>query len=85
MPQFSRVDRNLLVRICANLREQAEVVKRSHEPWTGAEGAREKKRYERLLRDENELRNFRLRLEAAHPEAVTVYQVSPKPAGAPAE
>lgn len=76
---FTRVDRNLLIRVGALLRDQAEVVKRSHEPWTGAEGAREKKRYERLLRDENELRNFRLRLEAEHPDAVGMRVLETKP------
>ena len=78
MAGFSRIDRNLLIRVGAFLREEAEAVRRDHEPWTAPSDLREKKRYERLRRDENELRNLRLRLEAAHPEAVTLYPVVSK-------
>lgn len=83
MAGFSRIDRNLLIRVGAFLREEAEAVKRANEPWTAADGARAKKRYERLLRDENELRNFRRRLETEHPEAVTLYPVVLKEGAAP--
>lgn len=66
---FNRVDRNLLVRVAQALREEAEVVKRSHQPWSADPESRSHKReYDRLLRDAGDLDALRHRMETAHPD-----------------
>ena len=55
MPEFTREDRNLLVRVGKHLREELEAEERS-------EGSTAKR--DRLLRDERDLTALRKRLEA---------------------
>jgi hypothetical protein len=49
--ELSSLDRALLHRAARHLEEEAAAVKRSHEPWGGAEGRLEKRRYMRDARD----------------------------------
>lgn len=55
MAEFTKADRNLLVRVGKTLREEIEVEEKS---------AGSTKRRDRLLRDERDLTAFRKRLEA---------------------
>lgn len=69
MAQFTRIDRNLLVRIAQQLRDEAEIVRKINEPWThDRESLKQKARFERLLRDSTDIDNLRRRMEKEFPD-----------------
>lgn len=68
---FTRVDRNLLVRIGKQLAEDAQTEENGYgNNWGGSADAREaKRRFDRLQRDRRDLEALRKRLEASFPES----------------
>lgn len=79
---FSRVDRNLLVRVAQVLRAEAEVALGSHGPWTQQpESVLEKARYDRLVLDAGDLEQLRRRMEKEHPEMKVMVLVPKPPVG----
>ena len=71
MAEFTRVDRNLLLRVGKHLQAAAKLEFNGYGANWGAdaESREAKKRYDRLLRDERDLEAMRKRLEAAFPAA----------------
>lgn len=55
---FTKDDKALVLRAARIIREQAETIKRSHAPWTAEDGKRQKRRYDRFLREERDLREL---------------------------
>lgn len=80
---FTRVDRNLLVRVAQQLREEAEICRRSHQPWTQeAESRKQKARFDRLVRDSGDLDALRRRMEQQFPDMIKLMPLVEKaPAG----
>lgn len=77
---FTRIDRNLMQRVGQVLREEAEVVKRSHSPWSAEpESVLQKRRYDRLLRDAGDLEDLCRRMVAEHPEMKVMPLVAKAP------
>ena len=71
MPEFTREDRNLLVRVGKFLRTEVETAERLAGEGSGVEAAKAHRSLrDRLLRDERDLEGLRKRLEAAHPQAL---------------
>lgn len=80
MAEFSRVDRNLLLRVGKHLADAAQLEENGYgQNWGASAEARDaKRRFDRLHRDRRDLDALRKRLEAAHPDSL-----SPAPAPAP--
>lgn len=79
---FTRVDRNLMVRVAQRLREEAEVLRRCNEPWTAeATSKRAKALFDRLIRDSGDLDALRRRMESEHPEMLKLLPVVEQPSG----
>lgn len=72
-----------MVRVAQALRERAEILRVSHQPWSQeAESRKKKAEFDRLLRDAGDLDHLRRRMEQAHPDMVTLMPLVPKaPAG----
>lgn len=71
MAEFTRVDRNLLLRVGKHLAAAAQLEENGYgQNWGASSDAREaKKRFDRLHRDRRDLDALRKRLEAAFPSA----------------
>lgn len=83
---FTRIDRNLLVRVAQQLREEAEVCRLSHQPWTQeAESKKQKARFDRLVRDAGDLDLLRRRLEKLFPDMIKFMPVKAREGAAARE
>ncbi len=58
-------DKALLLRAARIIRAEAETIKRSNEPWIGQDGRAQKRRYDRYLREERDLRELAKKAEHA--------------------
>lgn len=69
MPEFTRADRALMIRIGSHLRDAAQTEANGYGlNWAADEEAKAaKRRHDRLLRDEHDLGQLRRRLEAQVP------------------
>lgn len=83
MPEFTREDRNLLVRVGKVLKSDLVSVERLLGDSTLAPADRHdtKALRDRLLRDARDLEGLRKRLEAAHPQALQAPGTIEDPAG----
>ena len=71
MPEFTREDRNLLVRVGKLLRAEVDAAEGVVADAAGSADAKATRaRRDRLLRDERDLEGLRKRLEAAHPDSL---------------